>query len=107
LINAIILDLSHAYRSRRALKLSLSGPGAFLVNCSNKAFSISFSVIESSSSIAISGIEIAIEESDRSGNACFIKIASFSLTVIAISPFKDFIAGVIEKVLKEVYFIAV
>jgi hypothetical protein len=33
-----------------------------------------------------------------------MKIASFSSTVVAISPFKDFIAGVVEEVLKEVYF---
>jgi hypothetical protein len=60
------------------------------------------------SSIAISGIDISILEcSDRSGKACFIKIASFSLTVVAIAPFKDFIAGVIEKDLNEVYLSAV
>ena len=46
-------------------------------------------------------------DSNKSGKAYFIKIASFSLTVVAISSFKDLIAGVIEEVFKEVYFRAV
>ena len=109
MINAIILDLSHFYSRRRALKFSLSRPGAFLIDCSNNAFSISFSIIELSiASIFRSDIDkVIFDTSNKSGKAYFIKIASFSSIVVAISPFKDFIAGVIEEVLNEVYFRAV
>ena len=104
MISAIILDLSHFYSRRKALKLSLSGPGAFLINCLNKALFILFSIIKSFSTfITKSDKEKAISDDlNKSEKSCFIKIATFSLTVIAISLFKDSINGVIEEDLKEV-----
>jgi hypothetical protein len=108
-INTIILDLSHFYRRRRALKLSLFSLEAFLVNCSNRAFSILFSIIKSCLvfiSNSNRGIAI-IDIFNKLEKAYFIKIAFFSSTIVAISPFKNFIVRVIEKDLIEVYFRAV
>ena len=59
-------------------------------------------------SLIKSNVEIAMFNAfNRFKKACFIKIASFSLIIVAISPFMDLIARVIEDILNEVYFKAV
>ena len=66
---------------------------------------MTFSVIKSFSTlITKSDTEKAVFKSDKSEKAYFIKTASFSLIIMAISLFKDFIAKVIEDVSIKVYF---
>jgi hypothetical protein len=91
------------------LKLSLSDLRAFLINCSNRAFSISSSVIKLLIAFIEESLEIGIfiELAIRSGKAIFRKIVSFSLIVIANSPFASFMARMVEEALEDVYFSAV
>jgi hypothetical protein len=91
------------------LKLSLSGLGAFLMDCSNRAFSISSLVIKLLIAFIEGSILVAIfiELAIGSRNAIFRKIASFSLIVVANSPLASFIAGMVEEALEEVYLSAV
>ena len=69
---------------------------------------MSFSVIKSFLTLIIkSDTEKAVFKFNKSGKAYYLKIASFSLIVIAMSSFKDLIIGIIEDILIEVYFRAV
>ena len=69
---------------------------------------MSFSVIKSFSTLIIkSDTEKVIFKLDKLGKAYYVKIVYFSLIIIAMPPFKDLIAEVIEDVSIEVYFRAV
>jgi hypothetical protein len=91
------------------LKLSLSSPKAFLIDCLRRAFSISSSVIKLLIAFIKGSIVVAIfiKLAIGSRNAIFQKIASFSLIIVAKSLLASFIVGVVKEALEEVYFSAI
>jgi hypothetical protein len=80
-----------------------------LINCSNRVFSISPSIIKLLIAFIEESLEIDIfiELTTESGNVIFRKISSFSLIVITNSLLASFIAKVIKETLEDVYFSAV
>jgi hypothetical protein len=94
---------------RKALKLSLSNSRAFLIDYSNRVFSIFSSIIKLLIAFTEGSIEITIfiELTIGSRNAIFRKIVSFSLIMIANSSLTSFIAQVIKEILEDKYFSAI
>jgi hypothetical protein len=80
-----------------------------LINCLNRVFSISSSIIKLLIAFIEKSLEIGIfiELTIGSENAIFRKISSFSLIVVINSSLASFIARVIKETLEDVYFSAI
>jgi hypothetical protein len=80
-----------------------------LIDYSNRAFSISSSIIKLLIAFKEKSLEIDIfiELTIGFGNTIFRKISSFSLIVVTNSLLASFIARVVKEALEDVYFSAV